>query len=271
MFSTLRSRFGIPGVISVIALVFAMFGGAYAASNSSGDQKATASAKAKRGPKGPRGPKGAKGDTGPQGLQGAAGSGSQGDKGDTGNTGSAGVSAEATSFSGAKGSCTEGGIEVKSAKPATLVCNGVKGANGTTGFTETLPSGKTETGSWDAVANTQVPEETILISSISYTIPLAAPSEHVVFLNFEKTEGSITTPVEGCKFEVESASAVPVAPTGTLCVFTTLEEAGTPKYVAPPGIAFESGQDSPVGALIAGKSSAAKTMRLFGVWAVTAK
>ena len=32
MFSTLRTRFGIPGVISVIALVFAMFGGAYAAS-----------------------------------------------------------------------------------------------------------------------------------------------------------------------------------------------------------------------------------------------
>ncbi len=43
MFSTLRTRFGIPGVISVIALVFAMFGGAYAASNSSGGGKATAS------------------------------------------------------------------------------------------------------------------------------------------------------------------------------------------------------------------------------------
>ena len=48
MFSTLRNRFGIPGVISVIALVFAMFGGAYAASNSSGGGKATASAKAKK-------------------------------------------------------------------------------------------------------------------------------------------------------------------------------------------------------------------------------
>ena len=33
MFSTLRTRFGIPGVISVIALVFAMLGGAYAANN----------------------------------------------------------------------------------------------------------------------------------------------------------------------------------------------------------------------------------------------
>jgi len=49
MLSPLRNRFGIPGVISVIALVFAMFGGAYAASNSgdgpTASGKATASAK----------------------------------------------------------------------------------------------------------------------------------------------------------------------------------------------------------------------------------
>jgi hypothetical protein len=51
MFSTLRNRFGIPGVISVIALVFAMLGGAYAANNSSGGGKATASAKVKKGPR----------------------------------------------------------------------------------------------------------------------------------------------------------------------------------------------------------------------------
>ena len=47
MFSPLRNRFGIPGAISVIALVFAMFGGAYAASDNSGGGKATASAKKK--------------------------------------------------------------------------------------------------------------------------------------------------------------------------------------------------------------------------------
>ena len=82
MFSTLRNRFGIPGVISVIALVFAMFGGAYAASNSSGGGKATASAKAKKGPKGP------KGATGPAGPAGAAGpAGPAGPKGDAGATG----------------------------------------------------------------------------------------------------------------------------------------------------------------------------------------
>ena len=31
MFSLLRNRFGIPGVISVVVLVFAMSGGAFAA------------------------------------------------------------------------------------------------------------------------------------------------------------------------------------------------------------------------------------------------
>jgi hypothetical protein len=60
MLSPLRNRFGIPGVISVIALVFAMLGGAYAASNSNDDGKATASAK-----KGPRGPRGKPGPPGP--------------------------------------------------------------------------------------------------------------------------------------------------------------------------------------------------------------
>src|SRR5260221_553574 len=69
MFSPLSNRFGIPGVISVIALVFAMLGGAYAASSNSGGGKASASAKAK---KGPRGPKGATGPAGPAGPPGPA-------------------------------------------------------------------------------------------------------------------------------------------------------------------------------------------------------
>lgn len=81
MLFTLRNRFGIPGVISVIALVFAMIGGAYAANHERG---ATASAKAKakpgprgprgkQGPAGPQGPPGQKGDTGPAGPEGKAG------------------------------------------------------------------------------------------------------------------------------------------------------------------------------------------------------
>jgi hypothetical protein len=87
MLSTMREhlRLSPAGVIAVVALVFAMAGGAFAANGGSG---ATTSAKAKRGPKGPKGPKGAtgaqgpKGDTGPMGPAGPAGA-----KGDTGLVG----------------------------------------------------------------------------------------------------------------------------------------------------------------------------------------
>lgn len=85
MFSMFRNRFGIPGVIAVVALVFAMFGGAYAANHPEGG-KATASAKAK---KGPRGPRGKTGPTGPQGLPGA--NGKDGAAGAAGPTGPAGA------------------------------------------------------------------------------------------------------------------------------------------------------------------------------------
>jgi hypothetical protein len=75
-----------PGTaIAVLALVFAMSGGAIAAKNYT-TGKADASKTAKRGPKGPRGKQGV---PGPQGLQGPKGErGEQGPKGDTGNTGS---------------------------------------------------------------------------------------------------------------------------------------------------------------------------------------
>lgn len=86
MFSIFRNRFGVPGVISVIALVFAMMGGAFAASNG-GSNHATASAK-----KGPRGPRGKTGATGPAGAQGPVGP--VGPKGDTGSPGSNGKNGE---------------------------------------------------------------------------------------------------------------------------------------------------------------------------------
>lgn len=88
MFSILKGRFGVPGVISVIALVFAMLGGAYAASGGgellAGTSKAhhKKKSKAKRGPRGRRGPRGATGPQGPPGLK--------GDKGDKGNEGKEG-------------------------------------------------------------------------------------------------------------------------------------------------------------------------------------
>lgn len=79
MFASLRARLR-PSpamVVAVVALVFAMVGGAVAASSQSGAGKSAATSKkktGKRGPKGPRGPAGPIGLTGPTGPAGAPGS-----------------------------------------------------------------------------------------------------------------------------------------------------------------------------------------------------
>lgn len=207
MFSTLRNRFGIPGVISVIALVFAMFGGAYAASNSSGGDKATASAKGK---KGPRGPKGATGPAGPAGAQGPAGpAGAKGDAGANGAVGGVGP-AGPTGPTGAKGATGLAG-----AAGAT----GPEGSPWTAGGT--LPPGRTETGTWVAEAF-NFPAAFSVLSQISFPIPLAAASEegkaHV--LNQKETEENEEE--EGTD-ECTGSAENPTAPAGLLCIYTKFE------------------------------------------------
>jgi hypothetical protein len=248
MFSTLRNRFGIPGVISVIALVFAMFGGAYAASNSSGGGKATASAKAK---KGPRGPKGATGPAGPAGAQGPVGpAGAKGDAGTNGSTGAAGPTGPT----------------------GTTGATGATGATGFSGFTETLPSGETETGSWSIAmqANSllfQVP--------ISFPIPLSESGSQVFFFNAEEVQGE-EFGTSGCKFETFVPNSKPEAATpGTLCVFQTLVAEPEEKAFAQDPEFLRAGQlgelgFSPVGSFmqVLGKGDPITTS---GVWAVTAK
>jgi hypothetical protein len=211
MFSTLRNRFGIPGVISVIALVFAMFGGAYAASNTSGGGKATASAKAKAGPRGKTGKTGPAGPAGPQGPAGA--NGKDGANGTNGSAGAPGKSAETASFTGEAHGCKEGGIEVKSASPVAFACNGVKGTNGTTGFTETLPGGKTETGAWTMGPFYGPPAPPVgfhieTFVPISFPIPLGTK----VPVHFLKDEEAATPECPG-NFEE------PIAAKGNLCVY----------------------------------------------------
>lgn len=82
--NAIRRNLSLPTAISVVALVFAMSGGAYAAkSYVTGSAKDSKGKTAKRGPRGPRGkqgPQGLKGDTGPKGD-----AGPQGAKGATGD------------------------------------------------------------------------------------------------------------------------------------------------------------------------------------------
>ncbi|HEY5814998.1 MAG TPA: hypothetical protein VIS95_01500 [Solirubrobacterales bacterium] len=139
MLSPLRNRFGIPGVISVIALVFAMLGGAYAASNDGGSgAKATASA-AKQGPPGPRGKRGKPGPPGPAGPQGPAGP--AGAKGDTGAAGSNGQN-------GAPGAKGATGPEGPEGEEGEAGAQGATGPEGSPWVAGTVPSGKVMKGTW---------------------------------------------------------------------------------------------------------------------------
>jgi hypothetical protein len=228
MFSTLRTRFGIPGVISVIALVFAMFGGAYAASNSSGGGKATASVKAKKGPRGPKGATGPAGPVGPAGPAGPKGdTGAKGEKGDPGTNGTNGVdggpgangkSVTATPIAtGEPTACEEqGGVEYEveeSGEPAEI-CNGHEGSPWAVGG---LPKGATETGVWTVSASEAITDETGKIYvPISFPVPLSQAIEgfpaKVHFVGFEG--GGV------CK----GIAPKPTAPEGELCIYATEQE-----------------------------------------------
>jgi hypothetical protein len=230
MFSTLRTRFGIPGVISVIALVFAMLGGAYAANNSSSAGKATASAKVKRGPRGPKGATGPAGPLGPAGPQGPAGAkgdaGSNGSNGTNGTDGKDGKNGEGVTISAYVGpECEEGsgeeGAKFTNASGTAYACNGAGGSGGG-GFPATLPAEATETGTWNFTYSGN------RYSTISFPIPLsdaAAASASTHYGLISRNGGGDGGP---CLGSVAEPTAVP----GALCIYTakfgTTVEPGNP-------------------------------------------
>jgi hypothetical protein len=245
MFSYLRNHFGMPGVIAVAALVFAMIGGAYAANGGGGaDSKATASAKAKKGPRGPKGPKG---DAGPQGPKGDTGT-----SGSNGSNGTNGTSPTGAAFAGEADGCKEGGVKFVGAN-TTVACNGVKGQ---TGFTKTLPSGETEIGTWSFGQTSSDAQQAL--SSISFVIPLSA-APIVQFINTAGEEA------EDCP----GTAAAPAAAKGVLCV-----------YREPGAGTFLGAEASPGGATLffstptkveeGGEQVNIPTFA-YGTWAVTAE
>jgi hypothetical protein len=220
MFSPLRNRFGIPGVISVIALVFAMMGGAYAASNNGG--KATASAKAKKGPRGPKGPKG---DTGPAGPAGPAGP--QGPAGAKGDNGSKGANGESVTVGGASvGECPNGGTKFSNGTGSGKACTGAKGNAGPQGPPGPscnpegeclLPSGATETGYWGASGK----GVEALVTPISFPLRLSDEVGTFLYVTQEEAENE-TAPAEcpGSFADPKSAPDEVVA----LCVYEGFKE-----------------------------------------------
>jgi len=248
MFSPLRNRFGIPGVISVIALVFAMLGGAYAANNSSDNGKATASAKAKKGPRGPKGatgpagPAGAQGPTGPAGAKGDTGSaGANGTNGSIGTSGTPGQSV--TSVVEPPGvNCAEGGLKLTSVSGTQYVCNGAEGAAGATGEPwpagGTLPPGATETGSWNTAVLGAVGVQLV---SLSFPIPLANPLDdaHTHYEDDADFDDFCT-----------GDPSNPTAPSGHLCVYKLLVAGANPvplEFVSEVGTLWQVEISGPPG------------------------
>lgn len=256
----LREPFGKAGlIVAAIALVFAMFGGAYAATNNGGG-KATASAKkAKKGPRGPRGKQGKPGKAGPAGPQGLAGAnGKDGTNGTNGQDGAAGVSVTGAPIT-AGGACgTQTGVKYSLSGTDTNVCNG---QNGQTGFTELLPSEKTETGTWEV--NLQPSESST--QAISFPIPLETAPEPTF------VEGSSAPGCSGVE-----AGGFPTAEPGHLCLYgetfttgVTGEETGFSK---PFGFSpYPSPGAGPTGTVFSFECEGPGPCVWFGTWAVTAE
>jgi collagen triple helix repeat protein len=187
MFSGVRRRMSYANVVATFALVFAMSGGALAASRfliTSTKQikpSVLAQLKGKAGKNGARGPAGVAGPVGPAGPQGTAGAnGKDGAPGPEGKEGKTGAT-------------------------------GKEGATGQSGFTEVLPEGKTEIGTWTA----QTPKGGGLgfaQSPISFSIPLAATlgASQVFFIEPEDTTHETECP---------GTVGEPAAAKGDLCVY----------------------------------------------------
>jgi len=259
MFSRIRRHANYTNIVVTLAFALAMSGGAYAASKyvvtSIGQIKPNvrSALKGSRGATGAQGAPGAQGATGAQGAAGAAGA--------------AGVKGEA----GPKGEKGE---------------TGSPGAPGETGFTKTLPSGYTETGSW-SLAGSGPGLAGAVIASISFAIPLAEPLEgtacfeakepcHVHYINSsgEEIGGFKETTPKDCA----GTTAEPAAAPGNACIYEQVA-AGVEKPeigIMSPGHSTlgsfpeEFDGTGTSGAIIGFHGEAGKANLGYGSWAVTA-
>jgi Collagen triple helix repeat (20 copies) len=272
MYSRIREQFSTTALIlSLLALVFAATGGAYAATSAQTSKKP----KVVKGPPGKQGKQGKPGATGPTGPQGPAGpAGTAGAKGDPGQNGK---SVTVSAIAAETGKCEErSGAEVKPEGSSTgvEVCSGEDGAPGAPGSPWTaggvLPPGSTESGAW-SFSGSEVNGEHLL-ASIAFAIPLkvgeAPRGEHVHFQGEENFETSCPNP--------------PQAAPGELCIYNAgginedalhnaaFVSAGS-TISGPPG-AGEEFSSSPSGSILQFKFTGAtgEEAHGYGSWAVTA-
>jgi hypothetical protein len=228
----LRTRFGIPGLIATVALVFAMTGGAFAAKYliTSTRQISPSVLKKLKGNAGPAGAPGAPGAQGPAGLAGPAGA--------AGKDGAKGATGEA----GAKGATGATGPTGKEGSPWTNL--------------GTLPSGKTETGFW--AVNATKADEVGAYAPITFNIPLAAGLEPSKVHYVVSPEGECTGTADN-----------PTAGKGHLCVYQA--PGGILNLTAPEIANITTAPGTNVsGAFLIFSKPTEEPAIAWGTWAVTA-
>ena len=166
--------------------------------------------------------------------------------------------------------CEGGGSEFTSKSGKTKACNGK------TGFTETLPEGKTETGSWAFSNSVKASSELTLWIPLSFNIPLKETPFNAHFVTKEEWKNQSPAPPAECSGTAET----PSAEAGSLCIYESLTSdatgGGEPTTVATiinPDKRLEQGAGTTgavlqlvltTGASVEGQVSS------YGSWAVTA-
>ena len=156
MFQRVRKHINPATILALVTLVFAITGGAFAATRGSSHAtliattaKAKAKAKTKAGPRGPAGkngaagPAGPTGPTGPTGPAGLGGTGPQGPAGSAGPAGPAGESVLVSALLLGEHGCTEGGSLFKVGATETTACNGLEGPPGASVTSTEIKVGET--------------------------------------------------------------------------------------------------------------------------------
>jgi hypothetical protein len=263
MLSSMRKHLTYANVAMTLALVFAMTGGAFAASKyliTSPKQIKPSVLKQLQGKVGQRGEVGPAGPVGPAGQQGA-----QGPKGETGLTGPVGP----TGQQGAQGAKGETGSQGNQGPAGTNGAKGEEGAAGKEGspWTDggTLPIGATETGTWGLNQLSTASTPFGLEIPISFTIPLAAGLKEA---NVHIFEGE-TIP-SGCSGVVSGSRVTKLsADSGNFCLYVASATKLTAAQLVPldieEGSFFEVGTTGTV--LTTTGSEEGTSGR--GIWAVT--
>jgi hypothetical protein len=239
MLNRIHQKLGTAGfIISIVALVAALGGGAYAASGGlNGKQKKEVEKIAKKF----AGKTGAAGATGPAGAQGPEGApGKDGSNGANGAPGAAGSP-------GAKG------------EPGPLVTQ--------------VPSKKTLTGAWSVGG-----EGAQLLASISFPFPVSPAPTSVIIresrqlaLVVESTGlKEVLAGEEAIEAFCPGSAASPEAEPGFLCVYTEREESGTEVGFELALVGAGWANPSEYGASVPVKNVSGEAKLAKGTWSVTA-